>query len=313
MSWEAYRNIWEKLVPHGFILVFPRTESGMNPDHTGLAEDMSICINRMQDAGQDPANFFYGRIAPSTALMGHSMGGGCAFLAVAGNPLVATVVGLAPLETDPRASEAAVNINKPALVLSGSSDGVTPPREHHHPIFDNLASGCKYMISIPGGAHCYFANQNLACDVGEMLVSGEITISRTQQQTIMNEYLTLWLQYTLQQKSDSGVDFTELLATDNRVEGIGSCLPSVDNQPALPDSRFAIAPNPASETLTIRRFASGGLVRYRMYTLTGQVVSVGSMEGWEAIISLETIPAGQYQLVLADDRAIAHFKVVVVK
>ena len=33
MVWSAYQNIWEALVPQGYIVAFPRTEGGLPPSH----------------------------------------------------------------------------------------------------------------------------------------------------------------------------------------------------------------------------------------------------------------------------------------
>ena len=42
--------------------------------------------------------------------MGHSMGGGAAFLASANNTAIETVIGLAPAETTPSAEAAAASV-----------------------------------------------------------------------------------------------------------------------------------------------------------------------------------------------------------
>jgi hypothetical protein len=108
-------------------------------------------------------------------------------------------VGLAPAETNPTAIGVCGNITVPALIFSGSSDGVTPPAEHHIPIYQGIASTCKSFVSITGGAHCYFANSNFNCDFGEGTSSQGISISRAEQQQRTYAILDPWLQYVLGQ------------------------------------------------------------------------------------------------------------------
>ena len=77
--------------------------------------------------------------------------------------------GLAPAESSSNgvsSINSAKTVTVPSLILSGAQDGVTPPVDHHIPMYDSLASACKTFVSIIGGAHCYFANTNIACDVG---------------------------------------------------------------------------------------------------------------------------------------------------
>jgi hypothetical protein len=89
-------------------------------------------------------------------------------LAASNNSNIAGIVGLAPAETNPTAIGVCGNISVPALIFSGSSDGVTPPAEHHIPIYQGIASTCKPFVSITGGAHYYFANSNFNCDFGKL-------------------------------------------------------------------------------------------------------------------------------------------------
>jgi hypothetical protein len=104
---------------------------------------------------------------------------------------------LAPAETNPSAIGVCANISVPALIFSGSSDGVTPPAEHHLPIYQGIGSTCKSFVSITGGAHCYFANSNFNCDFGESTSSQGISITRAEQHQKTFAILDPWLQYVL--------------------------------------------------------------------------------------------------------------------
>lgn len=199
MSWDAYTNIWAHYAPMGYILAFPRTEGGLfpGPSHADFGLDMNVVETRMQAEDALGSSLFYQKINGNSALMGHSMGGGATILAASTNTSIKAVVGLAPAETDPSAIAAAANVTVPAIIFSGGQDGVTPPNEHHIPIYDNLNSACKTFVNIIGGAHCYFANTNANCDLGESLSSTGISITREDQQNGTFIILDPWLDYQL--------------------------------------------------------------------------------------------------------------------
>jgi len=156
MSFSAYQNLWEEFVPRGYIIAFPRTEEGLINDHQEFGWDLQFLVTRMQEEGIDNNSPIFGAVGSNTALMGHSMGGGAAFLAAESlsqsiNPQLKTIIGLAPAESSSNgvsSISSALNVSTPALILSGSQDGVTPPEDHHLPMFNNLSSGYKTFISI---------------------------------------------------------------------------------------------------------------------------------------------------------------------
>jgi len=199
MAWSAYQNVWEHLTPKGYIMIFPKTESGIfpAPSHNDFGLDLVVASNRMLAANEESSSPFFQKVSGKIGIMGHSMGGGATILAAENNENIKTIIGLAPAETNPSAIDATGNVFVPALILSGSSDGVTPPSDHHIPIYQGLISQCKSFVSINGGAHCYFANTNAACDFGESTSSPNISISRSQQQTFMNSLITPWLDFYL--------------------------------------------------------------------------------------------------------------------
>ena len=197
MGWDAYQNIWEHLVPQGYIMAFVRTEGSLipAPSHGDFGQDLALVSTKMLALDIAAGSLFNGKVKQKSVIMGHSMGGGATMLAAANNANISGIVGLAPAETNPSAIGVCANISVPALIFSGSSDGVTPPVEHHLPIYQGIASSCKSFVSITGGAHCYFANSNFNCDFGESTSSQGITISRAEQQEKMFWFLDPWLRY----------------------------------------------------------------------------------------------------------------------
>ena len=136
MSWDAYQNLWEEFVPRGYIMVFPRTEGNiLSTNHQQFGWDLEFLVEQMQIEGLNSGSVIFNAVASETALMGHSMGGGAAFLAadslsVNGNQNLKTLIGLAPAESSTNgvsSINSALSITIPSIILSGSQDGVTPP------------------------------------------------------------------------------------------------------------------------------------------------------------------------------------------
>ena len=226
MAWDAYQNIWNDFASKGYIIAFPRTEGSLipAPSHNNFGLDLAIVEVKLQALDNNASSLFYQKVVPKSAIMGHSMGGGATFIAAANNtsPTLLAVVGLAPAETNPSAITAALNVTVDALILSGSSDGVTPPATNHQPIYNNLASTCKTFLSITNGSHCYFANSNFNCDFGE-LTTGTGSLSRAAQQDITSDYVNLWLAFELKSSCVSWDEFLDSLAVSTRVVEQQSC------------------------------------------------------------------------------------------
>ncbi|MBK6840567.1 MAG: hypothetical protein IPG90_21535 [Bacteroidetes bacterium] len=53
MTWDAYRNIWEAAVPHGYILAFPLTETGISPQHLELGKDLAFLVDAIKMEGSN--------------------------------------------------------------------------------------------------------------------------------------------------------------------------------------------------------------------------------------------------------------------
>lgn len=212
MVWSAYQNIWEALVPQGYIVAFPRTEGGLPPSHGDFGLDLAYVAEQIQTRGTaDPAFFFYQKTAPTTALMGHSMGGGAALLGAQNNPNITALCVLAAAETNPSAVAAAGAINVPSLIFSGGNDCVTPPADHQILMYNALVSKCKTHITITGGSHCQFADDNFNCNFGEITCSPSPTISRAQQHTSLETYLIPFMNKYLKGTCAPNSNFDALL------------------------------------------------------------------------------------------------------
>ncbi len=258
MAWDAYTNLWEEFVPRGYIMVFPRTEgNAFSTNHQNFGWDLQFLVNEIQNEDVLSTSPIYNVVSPATALMGHSMGGGAAFLAADslcsnGNQYLKTLVGLAPAESSTNgvsSISSSTNITVPALILSGVQDGVTPPIDHHIPMYNALGATCKTILNIIGGAHCYFANTNAACDFGESTSSNGISISRNEQHSITFDFVNSWLDYTLKNDCNAFTVFQDSVVTSTRISYSQTCninIPIIDNTISV--STTSLTSNEANAT-----------------------------------------------------------------
>jgi pimeloyl-ACP methyl ester carboxylesterase len=221
MTWGAYENLWTHFVPQGYVMAFPRTESGFSPSHLDFGLDIAFLAEAMQDLAADPSTPLYDGLNGRAAVMGHSMGGGASVLAAAtGSEYIHALLNLAPAETSPSAIAAAESVAVPSLIFAGSSDDVTPESTHQIPIYEALASESKSYVSIIGGGHCFFANYNFNCAVGESFSSGNITITREEQQQTTSDFATPWLDYFLKDDCEAWTLFQDSLVNSSRIDGM---------------------------------------------------------------------------------------------
>ena len=249
MSWDSYDNFWNSLVPEGYILCFPTTEMGFAPNHQFFAEDLSFIASKMQMESLDNSSIFYNSVLPKTGILGHSMGGGASFLAAENNPNINTLVNFAAAETNPSAISAASNITIPSLIFSGDDDCVAPPINHQNIMFDSLNSNCKTQINIINGGHCYFANDNVLCSFGESSCNPNLNITRDNQQDITNDFLKVWLDFSLKSNQNSFNIFNDSLQVSNRITYSQLCNGTgISNHNV---NEIKIFPNPVIDILNI--------------------------------------------------------------
>ena len=224
MAWSAYDNIWNSLVPLGYIVAMPRTEGSISPDHEEFGKDLAFLVNKLKTEGSSASSPFYQKISSTAAIMGHSMGGGSSFLACENNSLPNAMVTFAAANTNPSSIDAAANISIPSLVISGADDCVAPPGDHQLPMYNALATTCKVYISIKDGGHCNFANYNFNCTIGEETCSpGGVPLSRENQQATTMNFVIPYLDYFLKNNIPSWYHFVDSLGTSTRITWQKSC------------------------------------------------------------------------------------------
>lgn len=296
MSVGAYQNFWDLLVPEGYILAFPTSESGFSPNHANFGKDLAFLITTIQSSGA-------GILIPSTsvgttsAIMGHSMGGGSAFLAAKDNSAITTLVSFAAANTNPSSIQASQYISVPTLLFSGVNDCVTPPSQQQDIMYDSTAATYKTQLNIIGGGHCYFANSNFACTFGESTCSPSPTITRAEQQSVTNDFLKLWLAYFLKNDCQKAQAFQDSLSVSSRISYRQSqpiaCVSGVTDTHANP-LPFKIFPNPVKSLVNVEAEAVLFGSVYTVYNSTGKLVLTGKIDAENTVIEFSNLPGGIY-------------------
>jgi pimeloyl-ACP methyl ester carboxylesterase len=223
METSAYDVVWKALVPKGYILILPTTESSISPSHLDFGKDLSYLIAALKKEGKQPTSEFFNTIANACATMGHSMGGGAAFLAMSLDTSITAMVTFAAAVTNPSSIAAAKNINKPSLVFSASADCVAPAASHQTPMYDSLASNCKTFVSITGGSHCQFANNNVACSLGEVICFPKASVNSGEQQKTTFDLMIHWLNFYLKNEVSGATDFQLLITGGKGISSRQNC------------------------------------------------------------------------------------------
>ena len=310
MSWDAYQNIWEALVPQGYIMIFPKTEGGASPSHLEFGKDLSFVIGQMALLNLNSSSIFYNRISDKSALMGHSMGGGAAFLAVQFSNEIDAILTLAAAETNPSAITAAGNLTIPALVIAGTNDCVTPTNTNQLPMYNVLNSECKTYISITGGNHCQMANYNLFCSIGESTCSPSPTISRTEQHQLLNPSMLYWLDYQLKSNCSAGDSFQQLLTSSVGISSVNNCEYCALNILELNESElFKAYPNPFQNEIRISAFPNQ-LLKIECYNMHAELVYKEAISAFTRI-NTEDWASGIYFIKCTDQKhKVSVFKLV---
>jgi len=309
MGWDSYQNFWTEIVPNGYVICFPTTEMGIITDHQQFGQDLKFLVTQMQIETQDSSSLFFNSLAPETGLMGHSMGGGATFLAAESNSNIHALINFAAAETNPSAISAASGITVPSLVFSGDDDCVAPPIGHQNIMYDSLNSNCKTQIKIIDGGHCFFADANSACSLGESFCNGNLNITRAEQQAVTNDFLNLWLDYSLKGNQNSFTVFNDSIQTSNRINYLQSCntvgLPHLSNSVELD-----IFPNPAIEKLNLVipiEHINGILT---IYNIAGQKMSQLSILSTNTQIDVSIYSSGSYYIKYNKNSFIKYNKIV---
>jgi hypothetical protein len=270
MGYDAYAYFKTAMVPLGYIVVFATTETGTSPVHADFGADLAFLINKVKSEGANSSSPFYNKVATTSAIMGHSMGGGSSFLACANNTVPTCMVTFAAANTsNPTSISVADQVTIPAFVISGADDCVAPPATHQIPMYDSLASACKVYMSILDGSHCYFGDYNFACTFGESTCNPTPTLARADQQDVTLDFVKLYLDYYLKGNAASWNKFNDSLNISPRITHQISCPTTGINE--INNSAVSVWPNPVNNELNIS-FIAEGAYSIRITDITGKVL-----------------------------------------
>lgn len=288
---NTYQNFANELVPDGFVVVLPTTESGFLPNHDAYGKDIAFLNTAFRSGGIPFFSQFNGR----SAIGGHSMGGGASALA-ATQTIADAYIGFAPAITNPSPVPIGGQIDIPALIFSGSADGVTPPETNHQPIYNSLASDCKTFISITAGVHCYFIPASL-CDIGESGIPGGMT--RELQQQITFDYLRPFLNTFLLDDSASWMQFQQSIAADKRITFEQTCSLDFTGNESIVSRNIRVYPQPCSDVLKLEFSDQFMVLSVNIYAMQGVKFShIPTFLQHANCLSVDInqLPAGMYVL-----------------
>lgn len=297
MVWSAYENIWTSLTQNGFIVAFPKTETGLAPSHTEFAKDLAFLITALGSENINTSSLLYQHIDSLSCVMGHSMGGGAALLSVQYNSSIDAVATLAAAETNPSAIAACAGITLPSLYIAGGNDCITPPSTNQLPMYTATSSICKSIITITGGSHCQFAESNFNCSFGEATCSPAPTISRSFQHSVTDSVLIPWLKNYLKNECNSGISFQNLLTTSANITSQQNCvICQTSSITTSQDSETSLYIS--GKTIYIK--STNYIKDLKVINSLGQPVLSSSVNAYEVTKEIE-LPASLYYIILTGD------------
>lgn len=190
---NLYVALYRHLASWGYIVIAPSTETGFSPSHLNFAKDLVFVLKDMKRKGRTSGDLFYGAVdSTSTGVFGHSMGGGCSFLAGSLDSSIKAVSSLAAATTNPSSITAIRQIRCPVQLLSGQRDSIASYSTNQLPHFNN-AFPFKHIANIKGGNHSQF---HLIAGLDD-LVDNAATITRAEQQSLTRRYITSFFNFFL--------------------------------------------------------------------------------------------------------------------
>ncbi len=305
MQSTDYTYLAEALVSHGYMVLQLATESGFAPSHADYGLDILFLAAHFRDENITAGSLFAGHVLPKVGVIGHSMGGGSAWLAAAqSNGNIDCLVGMAPAETNPSAIDAAMQVVVPAMILSGSSDAVTPPAQNHQPIYEETSSACKVFISVLEGSHCGFADAGTLCQFGEFGFNG---LSTNVQQSITLDMVKAWMDLHLNDVAEAAIVIENYDESQSNTQTQNGCV--ISSLQDNPSSLLRIFPNPSSDKIYLvdRTFEHLWQVynsKGQRMALTGNRTSDGRVE-----LDVSSLESGIYVIVDSDNATNGRFMV----
>jgi pimeloyl-ACP methyl ester carboxylesterase len=307
MGWDSYSWLWDSLTKMGYVIALPRTEGGIfsTPSHPDFGADLKFVVAKMIAQNTLSTSIFYNKLNNKIAIGGHSMGGGCSFLAADNNTNFDCLFNLAAAETNTASAiTSAGNISKPTLVIAGGADCVAPTAANAKSMYDKIPiSVCKYYININDALHCQFNDLNLTCSAGQLSCPTS-TLTRNQQLSIVLRHLKPFLDYYILNDATAKTTFDANFTNATDVIKEQSCSPLGNGilSVNLPPTFW---PNPASIRLNFENTRE-----VKIYNISGKLVKQ-KIFGIANTLDISTLPSGIYFIELHNNNKVVREKLVV--
>ncbi len=286
MAASDYTNVANRLASLGFIVAVARTENEgpipfPTPSHDNFGLDLSFLANAVQTLNTSTVaavTMFNGKVTNKSAVGGHSMGGGCSFVAAKSNTALTCLFNFAAATTNntPNSIGSASLVTVPTLIISGQEDSVadtTVQKDH----YIATASSKKFHVVIKGVKHCDFGNGTSGtCTIGQAACSGAGCNT-----ILFNRYMTYlepFLANQLKNDCGEGNRFMDTInsASPNRVTlrklGTLACS-SIGVTEINLFNEFNLYPNPTTNNVTVSFLSnSNEAISFTVVDVTGKLV-----------------------------------------
>lgn len=263
MTWDAYDNIYNRLASLGYIVLMPRTESGIfpTPVHLDFGKDEALLTTLAMglNTASTPSNVvvFNGKVLQKSAIGGHSMGAGASFLAAANNTTLTCLFNFAAATTNntPNSIASATLVTVPTLMISGENDSVadTTVQNSH---YAGIVSPIKFHTIITGLTHCEVGNGTSGtCNIGQASC-GNTTCNNVFFLKYM-AYLEPFLKNQLYSNCIAGNTFMALISNPSvdrvgrKINGSLACSVGLYEQLNNDEGLISLFPNPTESALNI--------------------------------------------------------------
>lgn len=325
MTWDNYDNIYNRLAALGYIVLLPRTESALIPfaNHADFAADLKLLTSQglLLNTISTPTALvaFNGKVLQKSAVGGHSMGGGCSYIAAQNNSTVTCIFNLAAATSNTAGISSVAGaslVTVPALVISGEKDNVadtTVQNSHYNP----TASTIKFHSIIKDVTHCDFGNgTSTTCTIGQAACSGA-GCNATLFARYMS-YIEPFLAHQLKNDCVAGNNFMTLILNPSadrvgrKVVGNIACSVTGIQEQSF-SNNLTVFPNPTEGKLNIS-FSSEITtpITFELYDISGRLVldEQASSQKTSHEINVEGIESGSYVLIVRSEDSKKAFKII---
>jgi dienelactone hydrolase len=332
MAASDYTNVANRLASLGYIVALPRTENEGPipfpiPDHAQFAADIAFLASAVQTLNTTTItslSSFNGKVTNKSAIGGHSMGAGCAYIGAQNNTTLTCLFNMAAATSNTASATnsstaGAGLVTVPTLVISGEKDNVadtTVQNNHYNP----TASAIKFHVIIKDVTHCDFGNGTSGtCTIGQAACSGA-GCNATMFARYMS-YLEPFLDNLLKNDCAAGNTFMSLIQNPSadrvgrKITGTLACTTTgIQNHNF--NQQFSIYPNPTEGKLDIAFHTEiKSAVLFELYDISGRLVltstqNIDNSAEMKKELNLENLDNGSYILYVRQNEFKTAYKII---